>query len=144
MKITDLTKYNMNDYLELYCENYTATEKIQWKNATLGKSTYKYLYRAKLYNPNIKKKNYFMNLFMLADEKKGTFSLVIRGNLNNWYSQNPFGKKLTIEEYKDCMSLLLSEIEIEESQLMNAKVQSIEIRLRVLLHSNFRTRKVIK
>jgi hypothetical protein len=141
MKITDLTNYNMIDNFELICKNYTPTEKINWVSVDNNDDKRKALFLAKLYNRNKKRENYFLSLFLLANERKDNFTLLVRGNLNNWYSQKTFGKNLTLEEYKDCLYLLQSEIEINEHRLLNSKVKSIDVKISIDLLSIYKRSK---
>lgn len=78
---------------------------------------------------------------MLADEHKEKFTLLVRGNLNNWYSQKILGRTLTVEEYKDCINLLLGQLDVERNDLINAKMKNAEIRLSVLLNTTSRSKK---
>jgi hypothetical protein len=124
----------MIDNFELICKNYTPTEKIKWVSVDDNKS--KTLYMAKLYNRNKKKENYFLSLFMLADERKDLFTLMVRGNLNNWFTQKILGRNLTFEEFKNCLYLLKSEIDLNEHRLLNSKVENIDIKINIDLFSN--------
>jgi hypothetical protein len=131
----------MIDNIEIICENYTPTERIEWTNSDLNDNKPKTLFLAKLYNRTRKKENYFMSLFLLADEEKDKFTLLVRGNLNNWYSQKIIGRDLTYQEYKDSIKLLLYEIEVSENKLMKAKVKNIDVRINIDLTSVFGSRK---
>lgn len=121
----------MIDNIEIICKNYTPTERIEWTNSILNDNKPKTLFLAKLYNRTRKKKNYFMSLFLRADEKKDQFTLLVRGNLNNWYSQKIMGRDLTYKEYTDGIKLLLSEIEVNENKLMTAKIKNIDVRINI-------------
>jgi len=138
MKITTLTDYKMKDNIEIICDNYAPTERINWIKSDLNDNRSKTLFLAKLYNRTREKKNYFMSLYLLGNEEKEKFTLLVRGNLNNWYSQKILGRDLSFDEYKDCMNLLLTEIEINENQLIKAKVKNLDIKMKVDLNSNFR------
>jgi hypothetical protein len=129
----------MIDNFELICKNYTPTEKIKWVSVDDNKS--KTLYMAKLYNRNKKKENYFLSLFMLADERKDLFTLMVRGNLNNWFTQKILGRNLTLEEFKNCLYLLQSEIDLNEHRLLNSKVENVDIKINIDLFSNYKISK---
>jgi hypothetical protein len=130
----------MLDNFELTCYNYSPTDRINWV-AVDNTDKKKTLFVALLYNSNKKSENYFLTLFMLADEQKEKFTLLVRGNLNNWYSQKILGRTLTIEEYKDCINLLLAQLDVERNDLINAKMKNAEIRLSVLLNPTSRSKK---
>lgn len=130
----------MLDNFELICYNYSPTEKINWMSVD-DTDKKKPLFVALLYNSNKKREDYFLTLLMLANEPKEKFTLLVRGNLNNWYSQKILGRTLTVGEYKDCINLLLGQLDIERNDLINAKMKNAEIRLSVLLNPTGRSKK---
>jgi hypothetical protein len=91
-------------------EDYSPNEKIDWKEVK-EKCCGKYFYKSKLYNNSRNAKNYALKLFLIADEKTEKFTLIIKGNIDKWYSQKPLNRNLTLEEYQNCIKLLLLEIE---------------------------------
>ena len=131
----------MTDNIEIICKNYNPTQRINWVNPDLGDNRSKTMFLATLYNRTKKKKNYFMSLFLLADEENEKFTLLVRGNLNCWYSQKKLGRNLTFDEYIDCIELLFTEIEVNENQLMEANVKNIDFKMNAVFNSNIINRK---
>ena len=128
----------MIDNFELICKNYTPTERIKWVSVDEEDNKSKTLFLAKLYNRNIKEENYPLSLFMLADEPKENFTLMVRGNLNNWFTQKILGRNLTSEELKDCLRLIFHEIDINENEFLKSKVKNADIKINITLSKSFR------
>jgi hypothetical protein len=144
MKITDLTKYNMKNKIEFFCNDYIPSENLKWENVSLQNQEIKhisnkcdFLFRARLYNKNEKSKMVFLNLYMYHNKTKGKYSLVIRGRLNNWYFQNFDNKKLTNDEYNSAFELILTELELEKKNLFYSKTGVMDLAMRIYLSSVF-------
>lgn len=131
----------MMDNFELICENYNPAEKINWVSID-NDNKKKGMFLAVLYNRDKKDKKYFLTLFLLADEPKEKFTLKVRGNLNNWFTQKRLGRNLTLDDYKECFYLLFSEIDIKENVFLNARVKNADIKLNVALRTNFINKKL--
>lgn len=135
----------MKNKIELFVNNYTPTERIEWENIYLQNQEIKhvsnkcdFLFRARLYNKNEKIKMVFLNLYLYHNKVKGKYSLVIRGRLNNWYFQNFKNKKLTKDEYNFALELLLSEIELDKKNLLSSETGTMNFRMRVYLNAIFK------
>ncbi|OWP84703.1 hypothetical protein BWK59_04055 [Flavobacterium davisii] len=134
----------MKNKIEFYCNNYTPSKKINWENVYFRDKDLHYilracdfLFRARLYNKNEKYKIVPLNLYLYYDKKENTCNLVVRGRLNNWFFQNSERKKLTTEEYNEAINLLLSEIELDKSELISSKNGMMNFRMKVLLRFIF-------
>lgn len=131
----------MNDNIEIICDNYVPTDRIKWMNSDLNDDRNKTLFLAKLYNRTRKEENYFMSLYLSCNVEKEKFKLLVRGNINNWYSQKVLGRDLTFDEYKNCINFLLAEIGISKNQLRKGKIKNVDIQMKVDLKSIFRNEK---
>jgi hypothetical protein len=134
----------MKNKIQFYCNNYTPSKKINWENVYFRDKDLHYilrasdfLYRARLYNKNYKDKIVHLNLYLYYDKKVNICTLVVRGRLNNWFFQNFEKKKLTAEEYNEAMDLLLSEIELDKSNLITSNDGMMNFRMKVLLRFIF-------
>lgn len=126
----------MKDNIEIICRNYSPTQMINWKNTDLDSSSNKTLYLAKLYNPKNNRRAYFLSLYLLADERKEKFTLMLRGNLNYWFFQKISEKNLTTEQHKKGMDFIFTILDIKESKILDAKINNFKIE--VELKPNFR------
>lgn len=107
----------------LFNEDFNLSEKIKWEEDTLFNSQNIYFFRARLFNNNINRKKFSLGLKILYDVQKNYCLLFISGKLENWFFQEEKKEKLTGEEYKNCLILLHSELDLEfkERQLIEGK-----------------------
>lgn len=103
----------MNLKIKWKFEKYSPNESINWKEVN---SKYKriYIYEAKLYNSFRNNKYYPLKLILIANKKTESFTLIVKGNLNKWYSPKGLKTDLTLENYQECIKILFEEIGINQ------------------------------
>lgn len=122
----------MKDNIEIICKNYNPTYLINWKNKNLDCNSNTTLYLAKLFNPMNNQRAYFLSLYLLADERKEKFTLMVRGNLNYWYYQKISEKNLTIKQHEYCLDLIFTVLLIEENEIIDSEITDFRIKLTLI------------